>query len=80
MRKKDLLICTREDSYCIEDLKMISHPKLNEIVEVVKVTKDEDGTWLELLGYNEYIYDSSCFRQLSLNDINSILNKEIVSV
>ena len=34
VKKKDLLICTREDAYCIETLQMINCPKLNEIVEV----------------------------------------------
>lgn len=72
VKKKDLLICTREDAYCIETLQMINCPKLNEIVEVERVIKDDDGIWLCLVNYPIDMFDSNCFRKLSLKDIDSL--------
>lgn len=80
MKAKDLLICTREDNYCIETFQMVKHPKINDVVEVEKVVKDEDGTWLSLLGYKDDMFDSNCFRRLSLKDINKLMESKLETV
>ena len=76
MKKSDLLVCIREDAYCIETLEMVKCPKLNEIVEVLRVIKDEDGTWLCLKGYIEedITFDVNCFRKATLEDIKRLIN------
>lgn len=70
--KNYILICVREDNYCIDDLVMINHPKIDEIVKVERVVVDEDGTWLYLMGYPVYMYDANCFRELTLEDVNKL--------
>jgi len=72
MKTKDLLICKREDVYYTDTLEMCKHyPKINEIVEVEQVIKDEDGIWLCLVGYDEDMFDANCFRKLNLSVSNS---------
>ena len=75
MKPTDLLICIREDNYCIDTLTIIEHPKVDQIVEVKKVIKDEDGTWLVLKGYDVDMFDVNCFRKLKLEDINLLQQK-----
>ena len=77
VRKKDLLICIREDNYCIDTLEMIKHPQINEVVEVEDVVKDIDGVWLCLIGYSIYMFDANCFRRLNLEDIKLMNSKEV---
>ena len=77
MKPNNLLICIREDNYCIEELKLIEHPKVNEIVQIENVFEDDDGVWLSLIGYDDYIYDANCFKQISLKEINALVNKEV---
>lgn len=67
-----LKICIREDSYTIDTLEMIPHPKVDEIVEVTKTVRDEDGTFYCLKHYDVYMYDANCFRELTLMDIENI--------
>jgi hypothetical protein len=69
MKTGDLVICKREDSYLIDFLEMCICPKVNEIVEIENITVDEDGSWLSLVGYDEIVYDASCFRKLELKDV-----------
>ena len=66
MKKQDLLICIREDNYCIDTLEMIRHPQINEIVEVRRVVVDEVGVWLCLFGYHGDLFDVICFKKLTL--------------
>ena len=77
MKTKDLLICIREDNYCIDTLTLVKHPQINEVVEVQGVVKDIDGVWLCLIGYDIDMFDANCFRRLTLKDINSLVNKEV---
>jgi hypothetical protein len=75
-----LKICIREDKYTIDTLEMIPHPKVDEIVEVTKVLRDEDGTFYVLLGYNPWTYDANCFRDLTLSDIEKIKNSNEIFI
>jgi len=75
-----LKICIREDNYTIDTLEMIPHPKVDEIVEVTKVVKDEDGVFYYLSGYDKWMYDANCFRDLNLNDIEKIKNSNKIFV
>lgn len=79
MKKQDLLICIREDCYCIDTLVMINHPKINDIVEVEQIVRDQDGTWLCLKGYDVDMFDASCFRKATLSDINLYIEAKIKS-
>ena len=79
MKTGDLAICKREDSYLIDYLEMCICPKVDEIVEIENITVDEDGTWLSLVGYDEHVYDASCFRKLELKDVvKEVLINELV--
>jgi len=80
VRKKDLLICIREDNYCIDTLEMVKYPQINEVVEVEQVIKDIDGVWLCLIGYDIDMFDSNCFRKLTLEDIKLMVSEEVESV
>jgi hypothetical protein len=75
-----LKICIREDKYTIDTLEMIPHPKVDEIVEVTEVLRDEDGTFYVLLGYNTWMYDANCFRDLTLSDIEKIKNSNEIFI
>ncbi len=77
MQKNDLLVCIREDEYCIEDLVFVEHPKVGEIVKVKDIVTDEDGVWLCLISYNSHIYDANCFKPISLKVINELINQKV---
>ena len=79
-RKNDMLVCIREDCYNIDTLVMIkSFPKIDEVVQVEKVVKDEDGVWLCLIGYNEDMYDANCFRPFTLADYKQRCLEKFIS-
>lgn len=76
MKAKDLVICIREDNYCIDTLTLVKHPKINDIVEVEKVVKDEEGIWLWIVGYDVDMFDANCFRRITLQDINNLIKEK----
>ena len=80
MRKNDILVCIREDNYCIETLQMVNHPKIGEFVQVEKIIKDEDGTWLCLVGYTEDMFDIACFRPIQLQDLKQQSKEKLIEI
>lgn len=70
-----VLVCKREDPYCIDTLEIVNHPRVGEFVEVEQEKEDEDGTWLCLVGYDS-MFDANCFREINMNDIEALKKVE----
>lgn len=80
MRKNDILICIREDNYTIDTLQIVKCPKIGEFVQVEKIVKDEDGTWLCLVDYSENMFDIACFRPIQLQDLKQQSKEKLIEI